>query len=55
LTQPIKILFILCHGEISYNDKIESSWFCLEDEEDPYLVDQFTEARLKQLLSGKQI
>ncbi len=51
---PIKILFILCHGDID-DDKPDASWFCLEDEEDPSMIDYFNEARLKGLLSGKQI
>jgi hypothetical protein len=54
LTQPIKILFILCHGEfkvVKQNSKsVESSWFCLEDEDDPFKVDQFDEERLIALL-----
>jgi hypothetical protein len=54
LEQPIKILFILCHGDID-DDKQDASWFCLEDEDDPSMIDYFNEARLKGLLSGKQI
>ena len=54
LVEPIKILFILCHGDID-DDKPEASFFCLEDEEDPSMIDYFDEARLKMLLRGKQI
>lgn len=46
LVLPIKILFILCHGDID-DDKPDASWFCLEDEEDPSMIDYFDEARLK--------
>jgi hypothetical protein len=55
LTQPIKILFILCHGEISVVDKTEHSWFCLEDEDDPSVIDRFDEKRLAQILKGARI
>lgn len=56
LTQPSRILFILCHGEFTNEKSIESSWFCLESEgDDPHMVDYFDEERLKSLLKDRLI
>ena len=53
LTQKIKVFFILCHGETKKNVKPQTSNFCLEKKDQPTVLDEFDEERLKELIRTK--
>ena len=43
-----RVLIIMCHGMLTKDDKC---YFCFENEEHPYLIDEFDEERLLECLN----
>ena len=50
-----RVLVIMCHGKLKKDAKGgESGVFCLEDKEDPFLIDDYDESSLLTILKDKK-
>jgi hypothetical protein len=48
LNKKLKVLFLLCHGDAKRKPPYDN-FFCLEDANDPTVMDEFNEERLRNL------
>ena len=55
LKKKIKVLFLLCHGDAKKKRYSDNCFFCLEDVDDPTVLDEFYEERLRTIIKGLKI